>query len=141
MTYSLKIFLPIHWDFSLQGVIQTRVYSMDFAELAVFIKCFSMSLNVTGVYNLVAHRSCSDCFNFFCLTSVILGYQGVFLSIFRLHNLEIPETPQSWGIANQMYPPSKLFFLFLPRLMAILSSSPWWCLRVSLLPLLLFASM
>lgn len=83
MTYSLKLFLSIHWDFSLQGVIQTRVYSMDFAELVVFIECFSMSLNVTGVYNLVARRSCSDGFNFSCSTSVILGYQGVFLPIFR----------------------------------------------------------
>lgn len=140
MTYSLKIFLPIHSDFSLQGVIQTRVYSMDFTEISMFIKC--LSLNVTGVYNLVAHHSFSDCFNFSCLTSIILGYQGVCIST----NLQTSQlgNPRNTPKSEHCKPNVSTFQAFLsvsPEIDDYILFFSMVRLRVSLLPLLLFASM
>lgn len=144
MTYSLKIFLPIHWDFSLQGFIQTRAYSMDFAELAVFIKCFSMSLNVTGGIQPYGPSFLFRLFQFFLFDFCNSWVSRCISTNLQTSQFGNPRKPQSPGIANQMYLPSKLFLLFLTWLIgltATLSSSPWCGLRVSLLLLLLFASM
>lgn len=139
MAYSLKIFLPIHWDFSLQGVIQTRVYSMDFAELAVFIKCFSMSLNVTGVYNLVTHRSCSDCFNFFLFNLCNSWVSRCISNNFQTSQLGNPRNTPKLGHCKPNVPIFQAF-LSVSLIDGYTLFVSMWCLRVSLLPLLLFAT-